>query len=617
MSGIDLLAPLKGLHSDLEAIMVTGYASVENAVQALNQGASAYIVKPVNIEDMLATVRVLLDKQRLVLENRRLLENIRQKLEERKRAEEKIEHLNLVLRAIRSVNQLVTREKDQRRLLKGVCDKLIETRGYYNAWLALVDEAGRTVTTAEAGLGRSFLPMLDKLTRGELTACGRKALSQAGIVVTEDPLSSCDDCPLSDKCYGRAAMTARLEHEGKVYGLLSVSLPKPLSADEEEQTLFQEVAGDIAFALHSMEAEEERKRAEDALRESKEFSDSLIAAMQDGLSALDSNGVHINVNPPLCNMTGFSREELIGVGPPHPYWPPEAYEEIDRAFQKTLRGEFGTFELTFMRKSGERFPVMVTPSWIRDRQGNLVSYFATVKDITERRRMQEQIIMADRLAAIGELASGIAHELNNPLSAVIGFSDLLLDKNLPDDVEEDLRVINREAKRTAGVVRNLLAFARKHPEEKQSVDINNVIEQVLELRAYEQKVNNIQVNTSFASDLPRVMANSSQLQQVFLNIIINAEHFMLEAHGRGTITITTEQAGDVVRASFADDGPGIAQHNLTRVFDPFFTTKEVGKGTGLGLSVSHGITTEHGGRIHAQSEPEKGATFVVELPISN
>jgi len=135
----------------------------------------------------------------------------------------------------------------------------------------------------------------------------------------------------------------------------------------------------------------ERKRAEEALRESKEFSDRLIASMQDGFSVLDNHGVHIDVNPAFCQMTDFSREELIGVGLPHPYWPPEAYKEIERAFQKTLQGQFGNFELTFMRKNGERFPVIVSPSWIKDERGNAIAYFATVKDITERKRAEEAL----------------------------------------------------------------------------------------------------------------------------------------------------------------------------------------------------------------------------------
>jgi len=222
-----------------------------------------------------------------------------------------------------------------------------------------------------------------------------------------------------------------------------------------------------------------------------------------------------------------------------------------------------------------------------------------------------------RLSSIGELASGIAHELNNPLTSVIGFSDLLLEKDIPDDIREDLSVVNREAKRTAEVVQNLLIFARKHPPGKQLVNINSIIEKVLELRAYEQKVSNIQVNTRFAPDLTEIMADGFQLQQVFLNIIINAEHFMIEANNRGTLTITTERVEDIIKASFADDGPGIAKENLGHLFDPFFTTKEVGKGTGLGLSICHGIISEHGGKIYAESKLGKGATFVVELPLTS
>jgi signal transduction histidine kinase len=230
-------------------------------------------------------------------------------------------------------------------------------------------------------------------------------------------------------------------------------------------------------------------------------------------------------------------------------------------------------------------------------------------------RAGEQMLITDRLASIGELASGIAHELNNPLTSVIGFAQLLLGRDLPDDIRDDIGVIYREAKRTADVMKNLLIFARKHPPLKQPVDINGVIEKVLALRAYEHGVENIQVVTRLAPDLPPTMADYFQLQQVFLNIVINAEHFMLQAHQRGTLTIATRRAGDAVIASFTDDGSGIAKENLAHLFDPFFTTKEVGEGTGLGLSICHGIVTGHGGRIYAQSGPGGGATFIVELPV--
>ncbi|MGA9348306.1 MAG: GAF domain-containing protein, partial [Anaerolineae bacterium] len=179
---------------------------------------------------------------------------------ERKRAEEKIEHLNLVLRAIRNVNQLITRERDRGRLLQGACKTLIATRGYHSAWTALLDESEGLVTTAEAGLGEDFLPLVERLKCGELTACGQRALKQSGGVVTEDPSTTCADCPLSSMYDGRGAVTIRLEYGGKVYGLLSVSIPRDLAADEEERALFEEVAGDIAFALHNMELEKEAQR---------------------------------------------------------------------------------------------------------------------------------------------------------------------------------------------------------------------------------------------------------------------------------------------------------------------------------------------------------------------
>jgi signal transduction histidine kinase len=238
------------------------------------------------------------------------------------------------------------------------------------------------------------------------------------------------------------------------------------------------------------------------------------------------------------------------------------------------------------------------------------------RDVTKQKRMEEQLIVTDRLASIGELSSGVAHELNNPLTSVIGFSQLLMEGEVPDNMKENLATIYSEAQRAAIIVKNLLTFARKHAPVKQLTQVNTAIEGVLRLRAYEQKVNNIEVEKHFATDLPEMMMDSFQMQQVFLNIIVNAEFAMLETHNRGKLVISTEKSEDVVKISFTDDGPGISKENLKRIFDPFFTTKEVGKGTGLGLSICHGIVTEHGGQIYAQSEDGHGATFIVELPLN-
>jgi PAS domain S-box-containing protein len=357
----------------------------------------------------------------------------------------------------------------------------------------------------------------------------------------------------------------------------------------------------------------ERKQAEEEIKRAAEEWTTTFDSITDFISIHDKDFRLVRVNRAFADALKMKPEELVGktcyqvvhgTNEPVPNCP----------HMKTLETREPAMEEFFEPHLGIHLEVATSP--IFNEKGEVVASVHVARDITERKRMEEQLIVTDRLASIGELASGIAHELNNPLTSVIGFSDLLLSKDLPDDVKEDLKVINREAQRTARVVRNLLTFARKRPPEKQPVDIHSIIQMVLELRAYEQKVSNIQVNTHFAPDLPEITADGFQLQQVFLNIIINAEHFMIEAHGRGTLAITTERVGDIIRASFADDGPGIAKENLGHLFDPFFTTKEVGKGTGLGLSISYGIITEHGGRIYAESELGQGATFTVELSIS-
>jgi signal transduction histidine kinase len=236
--------------------------------------------------------------------------------------------------------------------------------------------------------------------------------------------------------------------------------------------------------------------------------------------------------------------------------------------------------------------------------------------VTKQKRIEEQLILSDRLASIGELSSGIAHELNNPLTSVIGFSQLMMDGDVPADMKENLVIVYNEAQRAASIVKNLLTFGRKHAPVRELSNVNTVIEDVLRLRAYEQQVDNIKVEKQLESDLPQIMMDHFQMQQVFLNIIVNAEFAMLEANHRGKLTISTKRIEGFIRIDFADDGKGISEENMKHIFDPFFTTKEVGKGTGLGLSICHGIVTEHGGKIYARNGKSQGAIFTVELPFN-
>ena len=267
------------------------------------------------LEEMLES-----DKGPFLKEERALVDAVGEwlgRITEHKQAEEKIKHLTLVLRAIRNVNQLITKEKDRDRLLKGACDNLTETRGYYNVWIALLDESGKLAAHAESGLGKSFLPVVERLKCGQMTTCGQRALKQTEAVVTEDPASTCTDCPLSSSYADRSAATARLEYEGKVYGFLSVSTSREMATDVEGLGLFHEVAEDIAFALYNMELEEKRKRTEEALRESEEQYRQLFETMTSGVAVYEAvdngdNFVFRDFNQAGVNIEKVKREDVIG-----------------------------------------------------------------------------------------------------------------------------------------------------------------------------------------------------------------------------------------------------------------------------------------------------------------
>ncbi len=366
-----------------------------------------------------------------------------------------------------------------------------------------------------------------------------------------------------------------------------------------------------------------RKRADEALRQSEERYRTILQEMDEGYYEVDLAGNYTFVNDVICNRLGYSRDKLMGMN-----YKVYTLEEDIKTVYKVYNEVYRTgrprrwFPAVNVAKDGTRIFIENSILPIRNSDGQIIGFRGISRDVTERKRMEQERLQleqkaqfASRLASIGEMASGIAHEINNPLTGVIGYAQLLLQEDLPDSVRKDLEIINDGAKRVANVIQRLLAFARQSKPQRTYVNINEVVATTLELRGYHLQTSNIEVTTELTPDLPLTVADAGQLQQVFLNLIVNAETEMKLARGSGKLTVKTQQVDDVLRISFKDDGQGIAEENLEKIFDPFFTTRQVGQGTGLGLSVCYGIVSQHGGRIYAESKPGKGAIFVVELPM--
>jgi PAS domain S-box-containing protein len=360
----------------------------------------------------------------------------------------------------------------------------------------------------------------------------------------------------------------------------------------------------------------ERKKMEEALRQSEANYRTLFNSSVIGMYVLDVETMKVIMgNASAAKMFGLpSAEEAVGANLLD-FIPPENRENVldivvKEPFEHDLRR---SHEVEAITKDGRRIWVSMTGARIM--HGGRPAGLISSADITDQKRQNERLMTTDRLASVGELAAGAAHELNNPLASIIGLSELLMEKDTPNYIRKDLAMIRDEARRAANVTSSLLTFARKRRPVKQPTQINAIIDDVLKLRAYAHKLNCIDVERHLAPDLPEILADPVQMQQVFLNIVINAEYFMLQAHNRGRLTITTKRQTDGVAVAFADDGPGIPPENLSRIFDPFFTTKEAGKGTGLGLSICHGIVAAHGGQIYARSQLGGGATISIELPI--
>lgn len=352
------------------------------------------------------------------------------------------------------------------------------------------------------------------------------------------------------------------------------------------------------------------------LHRERDFSGKILSNTQSLILVADTAGLISYANRRWFD-AGFEQSELLG-RPLLELAAPSFNQALVNAIQSTLNGQqIDNLELEIVRRSGAAGKFSANLSPMRDEQGTVTSIVLVLTDITDSAVLRDKLVHAEKMAAVGQLVSGVAHEVNNPLTAILGFADLLMENpDLPETARKDLRVILQEAQRTKQIVQNLLSFARQMPPQRNPLQLNTILRRTIQLRSYDFNSHGVEIIEHLDEDLPDVIGDAHQLQQVFLNILNNAYDAVHEVGRLARIEIMTTKAGDCVEVSFTDNGKGISHPD--KIFDPFFTTKEVGKGTGLGLSICYGIVKEHAGEILCHNNiAGQGATFIVRLPAAS
>jgi two-component system NtrC family sensor kinase len=609
ISGLDLLRLIAQEGYDVPVILMTAHGSENIAVEAFRLGARNYLIKPFSDTEARAVIDQALRERRLRRDRDRLTVSLQQRVQE----------LTVLYRIGKSVTGLM----DQAKLLERIVEAGVYITQAEEGFLLLRDEEhDELYLRAAKNLGEQRaqslrMPINDSLA-GQVVRTGKP--------VRLDQASAGTTLKVKTGFLVRAILQVPLMVGDQVIGVLAVdNRATERTFSENDQYLLAALADYAAIAIENARLYEQMRLSEQRYRDLFEQANDLIVTLDPQL--------HISsVNRAAIQQTGYADTALVG----RPLWTfcaPTAWDTAQEQFQALLRGaQVPPFELELLRQDGESLYLEVSAQALQHGSAGATMIHCIARNLTERRRLEEQLIQSEKLSAIGQLVAGVAHELNNPLTSVSGYAQLLLrDASLSADSRMDVEQIHTQAERAAKIVRNLLIFAREHTPERSIVDLNEVLRATLALQAYQLRVDNIGVNLVLDPALPQTTADPHQLQQVFLNLITNARHAMVERGVRGTLTLRTQvmlgrpDGADgslngvadtpMIAVSVEDTGVGISERDLHKIFNPFYTTKPVGQGTGLGLSICFGIVKEHAGQIWAESQIGVGTQVYVALPI--
>jgi len=357
----------------------------------------------------------------------------------------------------------------------------------------------------------------------------------------------------------------------------------------------------------------ERRKLERQVAQQEEFRRRLLESFPDLILVVDLEERYTFVSSRVRDLLGCPSEELLGKNISET---PGYSAELVALYRAVVSGNkgFESAEYGTRRGDGSGRTMRASASQFFEADSKLAGVIISVRDITREKKFEQQVVQSERLAAMGAMIGGVAHELNNPLTSILGVSDLLQDSQTTDSARKQIAILQQQARRAAEIVHNLTYFATPPTPGKTRVNLGDIVERTLNLHSYSLRKNNITVDFIREQGLPYVQGDPHQLMQIFLNLILNAEQAIREARDRGTLRIRLGTTGQSVWASFLDDGPGIPPDILVSIFDPFYTTKRPGRGTGLGLSICKSVMKEHNGTVEAANVPGGGAVFTVALP---
>lgn len=603
ISGLDLLRLIAQEGYDVPVILMTAHGSENIAVEAFRLGARNYLIKPFSDTEARAVIDQALRERRLRRDKERLTASLQQRVQE----------LTVLSRIGKSVTGLMNQEQ----LLERIVEAGVYITQAEEGFLLLRDSQQNDLyLRAAKNLGeqraQSLRMPIDDTLAGQVVRTGKP--------VRLDQARSGVALKVKTGFLVRTILQVPLLVGDQVIGVLAVDnrqSDKPFS--ETDQYLLATLADYAAIAIENARLYEQARLSEKRYRD-------LFANAYDLIFMLDRALRITSINKVGQQLTGYSVEELIG-RPLRTLCSPAAWQEAEGHLQALLQGQsVAPFELELIQRDQDQVYLEVSAQ-IMPNGTQASGVHCIARNLTDRRRLEQQLIQSEKLSAIGQLVAGVAHELNNPLTSVSGYAQLLLrDKRLSDETRQDIEQIHGQAERAAKIVQNLLIFAREHKPERRMVSINEVLTSALALQSYQLKVDNIGVALEPDINLPATTADPHQLQQVFLNLITNARHAMVEKGGRGTLTLRTQlvprpasdgqaSPGNLIQIEISDTGVGIPERDLAKIFNPFFTTKPVGQGTGLGLSICFGIVKEHEGQIWAESQLGAGTRVFITLPV--